>query len=328
MRVPFFDLNPVIVQEMREKDHHTREYRKLIQKMLFEIGGPAYLLKVLKTSDGGNQHRRKYFRHLILTGSLVLLMFVWLLIAVLLTGGRDTDQLLPTDIPWLIAFIVVIVANMVLVLVLAFRSKKILLDGVSYLIDHYQADEAGPSTTTLSGFTFEKAKANRNAILISIVFFFVAYSLVAFNNGTFSRLLPPQPKVFTKAGLTITLTRDFREQDVVTQTAAFTSKDHIIICLKEEFAVFKQNGMRTDLTLTEYAQAVIDFNSFNATLAGTESRPHFVYTRQANGKDMTCWTTVKKGSDAYWTIAFVCETKNYAASQKQFTQWADTIKVA
>jgi hypothetical protein len=69
MTLPFFDSNPEIVNELRAMDHNTREYKKILQKVLQEIGGVIYLFNNLKTTDDGNRFRRKYFHNLIAAGT-------------------------------------------------------------------------------------------------------------------------------------------------------------------------------------------------------------------------------------------------------------------
>ncbi|MEA4890219.1 MAG: hypothetical protein VB070_12225 [Clostridiaceae bacterium] len=105
MTIPFFDSNPEIVNELRAMDHNTKEYRKLMQKVLLDIGGPVILIKTLKTTDGGMDLRKSYLRNMIITGVFLLSLFIWIAVTVALTGGRDIGQFNESDKAIFIIFI-------------------------------------------------------------------------------------------------------------------------------------------------------------------------------------------------------------------------------
>lgn len=328
MTVPFFDSNPEIVNELRVMDHNTKEYKKILRKVLLEIGGVVYLFNYLKTTDDGNRFRRKYFHHLIATGAFLISLFVWIIVAVVLTGGKDTNQFNGTDIAFFMGFIVIEIASITLAMFFAFRCKRMLLQGVSFLIDSYRYESSGASSNTLSNYKFERSKLNKVAIVMGILTFVVVFGVIKLSNGTIDHLLTSHTQEFSKAGMTITLTQDFHEKDVVSQTATYSSSKYIVMSLKEEFQLLEQKSISTDISLKEYAEDIIANNSLDVTVEGSESRPYFVYSRQVNGKDFTYLAMVFKGSDAYWMLTFACESKDYASSQKQFMKWADTVKVA
>lgn len=328
MNVPFFDFNPEIVSELRGKDHHSKAYKKLLQKVLIEIGGPVYLLNNLKTTEDGDRLRKKYFQQLIVSGVFIIAMFVWIVLALVLIGDKEIDQFVGSDIAIFIGFIAIECISVFLALFFAFRCKGQLLQGVSYLIDNYQQENSGTGSQTLSSYKFERSKVNKIAIIVAVAAFVIVYGVISLGNGTISHLFSAKTQEFTKAGMSITLTQDFHEQEVVSQTATYASSKYIVICLKEEFLALEQGNVPSDISLTEYAEAIIMNNSIEAEVAGSENRPEFVYSRQINGKEFSYLVTVFRGSDAYWTVSFACESKNFESSQKQFSAWADTVKVA
>jgi hypothetical protein len=328
MTVPFFDANPGIVSELRSMDHDSKDYKKLLQKILLEIGGMVYLFNYLKTTDEGNRLRRKYFHCLIAAGAFIISMFIWIIVAMLLTGGREIEQFTSIDIAFFIGFLVIEIASVFLAMFFAFRGRRMLLLGVSYLIDNYTYENNSAGSVTLSNYKFEKAKLNRVAIVVGIVTFAVVFGVITLGNGTISRLFSSQTQEFSKAGMTITLTQDFHEKDVVSQTATYLSTKYIVISLKEDFQTMAQYNVSTDISLSEYAEAIIANNSISTTIEGNEIRPYFVYSRKVNGKDFTYLAMVYRGSDAYWVLTFACESKNFASAQTQFMKWADTVKVA
>jgi hypothetical protein len=328
MTVPFFDSNPGLVNELRAMDHNSKEYKKLLRKVLLEMGGMVYLFNYLKSTDEGNSYRKKYFRNLIVTGSLIITMFVWIAIAWLLTGGKDTDQFTGTDMALFIGFITIEIANIVIMMLLAFRCRRILLQGVSFTIDNYSYENNGNIGSTLGNYNFQRAKLSKISVVVAVLVFVVIFGVRALSNGTINALLPSHTQDFSKAGLTITLTQDFHEKDVVSQTATYASSKYIVLTLKEEFKILEQSNISTDISLKEYAEDIIANNSLDATVEGNESRPYFIYSRQASGKDITYLATVFKGSDAFWIVTFACDSKNFASSQAQFMKWADTVKVS
>ena len=134
-------------------------------------------------------------------------------------------------------------------------------------------------------------------------------------------------KEFSKAGMSITLTSDFAETEVVTQTATYQSKDSVVMALKEEFTLFEELGISSDMTLGEYAELIFQTNAITSTVEEKEGLTCFRYQKEINGKEMTYFAVVEKGSDAYWLFQFSCESKNYEKLEKSFIEWAKTIKI-
>ncbi len=327
MSVPFFDNNPEIVRELRAMDHSTKEYRKNLQKVMMEIGGPFLLLPHLKETEEGKQLRKAYFRQLIFTVVFLVAMFVWIPVAYLLVGGREPEQFIGTDSLVMAGLIALEVASLILAFILAFRAKRVLLGGMSYLIDNYQKDGNAAGGQTLGSYKFQLSKISKMAIILPVLVFLFVFGINALANGSLSNLFGTKEKDFSKAGLTITLNENFGEEEIVTQTATYSSLKYVITSLKEEFQLFEDVGLSTDIPLSEYADMIITANALDATVEGSDSRPSFVYSEQANGKDYSYLATVFRGSDAFWTVTFACETKYFADSQAQFEKWADTVKI-
>jgi len=133
-------------------------------------------------------------------------------------------------------------------------------------------------------------------------------------------------KEFTKAGMTITLTTDFFEKEIASQTAYYESQKYMVTTLKEEFTIFESYGMSTDISAKEYAKLVIDNNMIASTIEEKDNLVYFEYEKAVNGKQISYFATVYKSSDAFWLIQFACESKNAEDSQDLFIEWAQTIK--
>ena len=91
-------------------------------------------------------------------------------------------------------------------------------------------------------------------------------------------------KEFSKAGMSITLTSDFAETEVVTQTATYQSKDSVVMALKEEFTLFEELGISSDMTLGEYAELIFRRTRSPQQLRKRKVSPVFVIKRKLTGK--------------------------------------------
>jgi len=134
-------------------------------------------------------------------------------------------------------------------------------------------------------------------------------------------------KEFTKAGMTISLTSDFYEKEIASQTAYYESEKYIVTVLKEEFTIFDSIGISTDISVKEYAKLVIDNNMIPSAIEEKDSLTFFKYEKTINGKQFSYFATVHKSLDAFWLIQFVCESKNAEDSQDLFIEWGQTIKL-
>lgn len=327
MTIPFFDSNLEILNELRAMDHNSKEYKKLLPKILLEIGGMPFLFNSLKTKDDGKLLVKKYYNNLAATGSFITLMFICIIFVYIITGGKDTNQFNISDVAFFVGGIIFVIVSCILTMVFAFRCKRILLDGVSFLIDIYKFELNSKTGETLGNYKFEKSKINKIAIVVGIAIFVFISTGIPLTNSAINKLFMTQSQEFSKAGMTITLTQEFHEIDQVTQTATYSTSKYLVMSFKEEFNILEQSNISTDISLKEYAKEIIAYNSLDTVIGGSENRPNFVYTEQTNGKEYTYMATVFKGSDAYWSVTFACETKDYKSAQEQFIRWADTVKV-
>ena len=133
-------------------------------------------------------------------------------------------------------------------------------------------------------------------------------------------------KDFSAAGMTITLTNAFTEKELASATSYYESTTSIVLTLKEEFSLFEQNGISTDISLKEYAELIAYNNGFDVEIIENDGLTYFTYENTANGKDFTYLATVHKCSDAFWLIQFACESKNYEKLSKDFMTWAKSVK--
>ena len=130
----------------------------------------------------------------------------------------------------------------------------------------------------------------------------------------------PKEKSFSKAGLTITLTDEFYEQDIITQTANYVSEDVIVTTLKED------GSKMADYTVTEYAKLVCTVNDLDPDDVVTKSGyAEFTYEREANGKDIYFYARCFKNGTDFWLVQFACEIKNKDKCTPSFEKWASSV---
>lgn len=133
-------------------------------------------------------------------------------------------------------------------------------------------------------------------------------------------LLTPQDKTFSKAGMSITLTEEFNEQDIVTQTAYYVSQTAIVTALKEDGTSIK------NYTVKQYAELVISVNNLaDATATAKDGYAEFTYEKELNGKEYYYYARCFKNGTDFWLIQFACETKNTETLTPSFEKWASSI---
>ena len=133
-------------------------------------------------------------------------------------------------------------------------------------------------------------------------------------------LLEPKDKNFSKAGMTITLTTDFSEQDIVTQTAYYVSQKAIVTALKEDGSTI------ADYTVEDYAELVCEVNKLDTdTVAAKNGYAEFTYEKELSGKDYFYYARCFKNGTDFWLFQFACETKNTEEYRPIFEKWASSV---
>jgi len=132
--------------------------------------------------------------------------------------------------------------------------------------------------------------------------------------------LEPKDKSFSKAGMTITLTDRFTEQDIVTQTAYYVSQEAIVTALKE------YEPSIAHYTVKAYAELVCTVNNLDPdSVTAKDGYAEFTYEKQLNGKDYYYYARCFKNGTAFWLIQFACETKNIEKYTSTFEKWASSV---
>jgi len=138
-------------------------------------------------------------------------------------------------------------------------------------------------------------------------------------------------KTFSKDGITVTLTEDFVENELVTANLYLVSTKNIFMGLKENFTDLAKSNINSNSSLNDYAEVIISVNSLTSeiktNIEGDITLTYLVYTKTMSDKDYTFMAVFKKGAASFYMFNFACETKNYEDSEEQYFTWARTITV-
>ena len=134
-------------------------------------------------------------------------------------------------------------------------------------------------------------------------------------------------KTFEKAGMRITLTSDFVEKEIVSQTVYYESRKVIVTALKEEFSMLA--GLE-NYSLEEYTDLTISGTRLSAQAEQREGKDYlyFSYEKNVSGNQFFYLATTHKMSDAFWLIQFACFLGEKEKYTETFLSWADTITEA
>ena len=133
-------------------------------------------------------------------------------------------------------------------------------------------------------------------------------------------LLEPEDKTFSKAGMSITLTDEFSEQELVTQTAYYVSTKAVVTVLKEDGSTI------ADYTVKEYAELVCTVNALDdSDVVEGDGYAEFTYEEELSGKEYFYYARCFKNGTDFWMFQFACETKNTEDFLDTFKQWASTV---
>ncbi len=149
----------------------------------------------------------------------------------------------------------------------------------------------------------------------------------ATTDGETTQKLDPNRKTFSTNGMSVSLTKDFKEETVAGYTATLVDNKNslAVFILQEKFSAME--GFE-DWTITEYAEAVRksapvsagavkkenDITCFEYQFTNTELNTKYYY-----------YTTVFKDTDCFWTVQFTCLAKDMDEMKPIFAEYAQTV---
>ena len=141
----------------------------------------------------------------------------------------------------------------------------------------------------------------------------------------------PSPKDFScDAGLTITLTDEFVEQEIINRNLVLINKNSGFFAEKTDFNACQALGLNENSTEEDYAKALIRINKLTPTKeigVNENNLTNFDYELSSSGLTFYYHVVIVKGSDAFWNCQFYCQTKNVNELKPQFSVWEKSIRV-
>lgn len=137
--------------------------------------------------------------------------------------------------------------------------------------------------------------------------------------------LSPEAKDFTTAGMNITLTEDFTEQDSITETAAYVSTDEMVAITKNCLEDLVTYGVSPKLSAKEYADLTIKQNDIASFSTEEDGLVSFSYDKTISGKCYRYFATAYKTAEAYWLVSFASEAGDYYQHLDNFKEYAKSI---
>ena len=159
--------------------------------------------------------------------------------------------------------------------------------------------------------------------LFLAIFFTVAHFTFRYYHGE---------KTFQKSGLSIVLTNDFKEKEVLEYTAYYSSEKMAVLTLKVEFDGFDINEWNPyESTCYDYAEKIskeyrILYPSTTEVVA-IEDLIYFTFDFERSGKIYKYLLATYKADEAYWQVSFGCEKENYDTLQKDMIRYAKSVSI-
>lgn len=137
----------------------------------------------------------------------------------------------------------------------------------------------------------------------------------------------PGEKTFSKAGMSITLTDEFYENEYYNLTAHYEMKDEdvTVSATKEEFSAIEAAGDTID-SREDYAKLIMEDNEIEAELKTSESgKMYFTFTKTPYDTEYVYYAFIFETDDSYWLFQFGCESAAEPDYRDLFMKWADSV---
>lgn len=137
----------------------------------------------------------------------------------------------------------------------------------------------------------------------------------------------PEAKTFSAAGVTITLTEEFKETEIENFNVAYDSRNVAVFILEEPFTLME--GLE-NFKVEQYVDLVIQANT---SMSGAEKKTvdgltHFEYafTNPETNDTYQYFSYAYKTDDAFWLVQFATLDKNVGKYAPLIAEWAKTVE--
>lgn len=156
------------------------------------------------------------------------------------------------------------------------------------------------------------------AILLAVLMLTLSAASCSFISGE---------KTFTVDSLSITVKGMFTEQNELSEEydLVLISPEAGVMILQETYDVLEGAGLKSDMTVKEYAEIVMKGNSFAGSPVEEDGLTYFTYTATNEGTEFTYTVYCFRGGDAYWMVQIYCATSDYESMKADITAWAKSV---
>ena len=138
-------------------------------------------------------------------------------------------------------------------------------------------------------------------------------------------------KVFTKAGVSMTLNNSFLDYTNTKQNEEqypffYVSAEIGLMGVEETKAELAENF--GEHTVDSYAELIIDLYQLNATVQHKDGFTYFTYETEAEGTMYTFTSVIVDAGDAFWNLQGYCATSVYSKNQETIWKFLTTAKIS
>ncbi|MDO4377929.1 MAG: hypothetical protein Q4C64_02100 [Erysipelotrichia bacterium] len=134
---------------------------------------------------------------------------------------------------------------------------------------------------------------------------------------------------YTQSGLTVELPEGMISGDENGFDIFLYNNDFMFSALKENYDIFNRIGYDPEkLTVEEYGKLIMEINNDDDQFEEDAFNNLYIsYTNTVDGQQYYYYTTIRKGTDAFWLITFSSFASEKDTYSKLFAKWANTIVV-
>ena len=152
------------------------------------------------------------------------------------------------------------------------------------------------------------------------IFFTVAHLVFAYYAGE---------KTFQKEGLSITLTRDFKEKDNEGYTAYYYSHNMGVWTYKTEFSLLDPTWLAENGTCEAYAEFIKNdykmVHDSTSELYTDNGLIYFTFDTPSRTTESRYFISVYQSNDAFWLLLIGCEKAEYKTLQSDIIGYAQSV---
>jgi len=132
-------------------------------------------------------------------------------------------------------------------------------------------------------------------------------------------------QTFTQDEFSITLSQDYGLVPHISYFVSYETADKkAVLVTKNKKNIVEEVAGKTDISLMEYANLVIETNRKGENLQKKDGMIYYTYTDNAG---YIYLATVHESSEAFWLVQFVCETEEYDDMKDTFFGYAKSVSI-